>query len=67
MHQQAKRGRPAAVASELAGATVASGETVRARYRQRLAEPDLPEHRRELYRLRLQLLEQRLQRLREEP
>jgi hypothetical protein len=67
MHRQAKRNRPAAVASDLTAATVAPSETLRARYRQRLAEPDLPEHRRELYRQRLQLLEQRLQRLREEP
>ena len=67
MQQRAKRSRPAAVASELTGATVAPGEAVRARCRERLAEPDLPEHRRKLYRLRLQLLEQRLQRLREEP
>ena len=67
MQQRAKGSRAAAVASELTDATVAPGETLRARYRQRLAESDLPEHRRELYRQRLQLLEQRLQRLREEP
>ena len=67
MHRQAKRSRPAAGASERTDATVAPSETLRARYRERLAEPDLPERRREPYRLRLQLLEQRLQRLREEP